>query len=569
MGLSSFGSKARKVLGIADGVRILPMVGYNMANVFSGGSGYIIGLYFTAFLTDVENLELSQAGLVTMIATIWDAVTDPAMGIITDRTRSRLGKHRRYLLWGIVPLIAAYIMMWCSFGISGQGNNKLTMLYYILAYMLYKTAYTIIIVPHTAMLPEMAPEYSLRTQYNSVGYLMNSAGMVPSFLIFASVFGLFHMEKFTPESKTKFLVVAIILGAFYSITALISFLSVHEKSSLDMVNPPFDGKYLVNEYVDVFRNRSFRQYFLISLTYMIATGFYSNSNYYFIKYVAGMNSQFNILNMIAGVAEASAFPLNYMITIKYGKTKSGNMLTPIMIVGLLLGLFIQSTTGSGAFRYLWIVLMYLRVILYPFGFSGLGYSTSNIFPDITDVDEVITGRRREGVIATFSTLIKKSISGVMAAFVTAIMQLFGLVTGDTVSNYEKLHEGMSYPQTGVAIFGVRLCSVIIPILMTVISLAALRKFSMSKADHNMIRAALAVKKREGSVSLTDEQIQTIERVSGQKYENTWLGRNNEGNHPLEIDEDGKFVILAVIRAEEKAEEKERQRRKQVAKENAK
>lgn len=561
--MSSFGTKVRGALGIEEGVRILPMIGYNMANVFSGGSGYIIGLYFTAFLTDVENLSLTQAGIVTMLATLWDAVTDPAMGIITDRTRSRLGKHRRYLLWGIAPLIAAYIMMWYSFGISASGNTTATMWYYIAAYMLYKTAYTIIMVPHTAMLPEMAPEYSLRTQYNSVGYLMNSAGMVPSFLIFASVFGLFQMEDFTPASKTKFLVVAIILGAFYAVAALISFLSVHEKSSLDMVNPPFDGKYLVGEYVDVFKNKAFRQYFLISLTYMIATGFYSNSNYYFIKYVAGMNSSFNILNMIAGVAEAAAFPLNYMITIKHGKTKSGNMLTPVMLSGLLLGLFIQSATGSGAIRFLWIVLMYLRIILYPFGYSGIGYSTSNIFPDVTDVDEIITGRRREGVISTFSTLIKKSISGVMAAFVTAIMQLFGLVTGDAVSSYEALHEGMAYRQTGSAIFGVRLCSAIIPAVMTVISLVALRKFSMSRKDHNMIRAALAIKKRKGSVSLTDEQIKAIERISGQKYENTWLGSGNgDSKNTLETDENGSFVILDILKAEEKAAEAARHKKAQ-------
>lgn len=536
------GSKIRKALGIADGVRILPMIGYNMANIFSSGSGYIIGLYFTAFLTDVENLSLTQAGLVTMIATIWDAVTDPAMGIITDRTKSKLGRHRRYLLWGIAPLIVAYICMWNSFGLSASGNTNATLIYYILAYMLYKTAYTVIIVPHTAMLPEMAPEYSLRTQYNSVGYLMNSAGMVPSFLLFASVFGFFKMEEFTPASRSKFLTVALILGVFYAITAFISFMSVKEKSSLDMVNPPFDSGFVFREYRDVFKNRAFRQYFLISITYMIATGFYANSNYYFIKYVAGMNSQYNIINMLAGIAEASAFPLNYMITIKHGKTKSGKMMTPIMILGLMLGLFIQNATGSNGFRILFVILMYLRIILYPFGFSGLGYSSTNIFPDVTDVDEVITGRRREGVISTFSTLIKKSVSGVMAAFVTFIMQSFGLVTGDTVSEFEKLNN-TTYHQTSTAIIGVRLCAVIIPIIMAVISVISLKHFSMTKADHNMIRAALAVKKEYGSVTLNDEQIKTIEHISGQKYEKTWLGTHNDEAHPLELDNDGKYVIL--------------------------
>lgn len=535
-------SRIRKALGVEEGVRIWPMIGYNMANIFSSGSGYIIGLYFTAFLTDVENLSLTQAGLVTMIATIWDAVTDPAMGIITDRTKSKLGRHRRYLLWGIAPLIIAYICMWNSFGLSASGNTTATLVYYILAYMLYKTAYTIIIVPHTAMLPEMAPEYSLRTQYNSVGYLMNSAGMVPSFLLFASVFGFFKMEEFTTASRGKFLTVALILGVFYAITAFISFMSVREKSSLDMVNPPFDSGFIIREYRDVFRNRAFRQYFLISITYMIATGFYSNSNYYFIKYVAGMNSQYNIINMLAGIAEAAAFPLNYMVTIRHGKTRSGKMMTPIMILGLALGLFIQNSTGDSSIRILFVILMYLRIILYPFGFSGLGYSSTNIFPDVTDVDEVITGRRREGVIATFSTLIKKSVSGVMAAFVTFIMQSFGLATGDAVTSYEKLN-GIPFEQTDTAIFGVRICAVIIPIIMAIISVTALKKFSMTRKDHNMIRAALAVKKQYGSVTLNDEQIKTIERISGQRYEKTWLGQGNDSEHPLELDENGKYIAL--------------------------
>ena len=205
--------------------------------------------------------------------------------------------------------------------------------------------------------------------------------------------------------------------------------------------------------------------------------------------------------------------------------------------------FIQDTTGSSSFRILWIVLMYLRVILYPFGFSGLGYSSTNIFPDVTDVDEVITGRRREGVIATFSTLIKKSVSGVMAAFVAMIMQMFGLVTGDAAAQLEAA-SGAVYTQSSSAIFGVRLCSAIIPIAMAVISLIALRKFSMSKADHDMIRAALAVKKKYGSVTLDDEQIAVIERISGQKYSRTWLGTHNTEAYALEQDENGNYTVLS-------------------------
>ncbi|MDD6063033.1 MAG: MFS transporter, partial [Oscillospiraceae bacterium] len=219
------GNAVKRAIGVQGSFKdaILPMLGYSFINIFSAGSGHVISLYFSAFLTDVENLSLSHAGLVVMIATVWDAITDPAMGIITDRTRSRWGRHRRYILWGIPLLVLSCIMMWNSFGISATGNTTATMIYYVLAYMLYKTAYTIMIVPHTAMLPELAPEYALRTQYNSVGYLMNSAGMVPSFLLVACIFGFSNMDSLSSDSRGKFVVVGIVLAVFYALSAFITF----------------------------------------------------------------------------------------------------------------------------------------------------------------------------------------------------------------------------------------------------------------------------------------------------------------------------------------------------------
>ncbi len=518
------GNAVKKAIGVEGSFKeaILPMLGYNFINIFSGGSGYVISLYFSAFLTDVENLSLAQAGLVVMLATVWDAVTDPAMGIITDRTRSRLGRHRRYILWGIPLFALSYIMMWHSFGISARGDTTATMLYYVLAYMLYKTAYTIMLVPHTAMLPELAPEYALRTQYNSVGYLMNSAGMVPSFLFVACVFGFVNMDSFDSSARTKFMIVGIILAVFYSVSALVTFLSVHEKSSLDMVNPPFDRRYIFAEYAQVFRNRAFRQYFTISLFYMMATGFYSHTKYYFIKYVANKNSLYNLFTSVAGAAEASAFPFNYAVTMRFGKKKCGMITTPLMIAGLAIGLFVSSSNNR-VISTMWTALLFLSMILYPIGFSGIGFVTNNIFPDITDVDELITGRRREGVIATFSTLIKKSVSGVMAAFVGMILQAFGLVTGDAVKSYETLH-GTMYPQTTMAHIGVRICVAVIPITCVLLSLLALRHFSMTKTDHAMIRRIIKERKETGGVTLTAAEKAACERIAGQKWERMWIGQ---------------------------------------------
>lgn len=539
------GEKIKKAIGVEGDFKstILPMINYSYTNIFIGGAGYIISMYFTIFLTDVVNISLRQASTVVMIATIWDAVTDPVMGMVTDRTRSKYGKHRRYLLWGIPLLLVSYSLLWNSYGINGKENPTGAMVYFILVYMLYKTAFTVISVPHTAMLPELAPEYNLRTQYNSVGYLFNSAGMVPAFGIVVLILGLCGSgDDLTSASKKPFLIIGIILSVFFSAAVFMTFKTTREQSSLNIKNEPLDIKYVLREYVLVFKNRSFRQYFFMSLAYQFATGFYNNSKVYYIKYLANQYSKYALFNAVAGVAEAGAFPLNYALTMKYGKKKCGNIVTPLMLAGLAIGLIMQRSGGKGAL--IWVLLMLLSMVLYPFGMSGLGFVSTNIFPDLTDVDELITGRRREGVIATFSTLIKKSISGVMAAMVGFTLQGFGLVTGDTVSQYEKT-TGEIFAQSENAILGVRICVAVIPIISAIISLYLLKKFKMTGDDHTMIRAAVATKHKYGTVTLSDEEIERCELISGQKYENTWLGQNNNPleEHRLDKNEDGKYLIL--------------------------
>lgn len=550
------GEKLKRAIGVKGDFKtaILPMMRYSYANIFMGGAGYIISMYFTIFLTDVVNLSLNQAGIVVMLATVWDAVTDPVMGLITDRTRSKYGKHRRYLLWGIPLLLASYVLLWNGYLVNGRENPTGAMLFFVLIYMLYKTAYTVIGVPHTAMLPELAPDYNLRTQYNSMGYLFNSAGMVPAFGIAVLVLSLFGSgDNLSSESKAPFAVIGIVLAVFFSAAVFMTFKTTREPSSEHMRVEPLDLKYILREYVLVFKNRSFRQYFFMSIAYQFSTGFYLNSKVYYVKYLANQYSKYALFNAVAGVAEASAFPLNYALTMKYGKKRCGAIVTPLMVGGLAIGLFMQAGGGKGA--WVWSVLMLLSMVLYPFGMSGLGFVSTNIFPDLTDVDELITGRRREGVISTFSTLIKKSVAGVMAAMVGFTLQGFGLVTGDTVTEYEKA-TGELFAQSSQAVLGVRICVAVVPIAAALISLFLLRKFQMTGEDHTMIRAAVATKKKYGSVTLTAEQIARCELISGQRFENTWLGKGNNTveAHTLAQNENGEYLILLELEEAKKAAE---------------
>ena len=543
------GEKFKKAIGVEGTFKdtVLPMIYYCFTNIFIGGGGYIISMYFSIFLTKVVGLDIRYAGFITMIAVVWDGINDPIMGIITDRTRSKYGRHRAYLKWGIPFVFVSYIMLWNSFGLDGENHPYMTVAYFVFAYVLYKTAYTIIAVPHTAMLPELAPEYNKRTQYTSVSYIFNSCGMIPSYiilLILLSVFG--FSDGLNRNAKMPFFIAGIILATMYSVAIYGTFKLVKEPSSLDMKNEPLDLKSALKEYVLVFKSKSFRQYFGISFFWETARSFYSTSYIYYVTFLANMYRFYPLFNTFAGIFESAAFPLNYALTMKHGKKKCGTIVTPFMILGLGVALIVTASQPDTPKSIFMLVLMLMGVIFYPFGMSGIGFVCNNVFPDLTDVDELITGRRREGVVSTCNTMVKQVTGGINTFIVTLILGGFGLDTNSEATEFVE--------QPDSAIFGIRLCVAVIPMICALVSYILLRNFKMTKDDHTMIRAAIATKHKYGSVTLTLEEKQRCEELTGHKLENTWLGRNNDETqgHTLVRNENGEYIILIEKELEKQA-----------------
>lgn len=534
------GERFKKAIGVEGKFvdTVWPMIQYCFANIYIGGGGYIISMYFTVFLTNVVGMDLQHATFIIMLATIWDGINDPLMGIITDRTRSKYGRHRRYLLWSIPILVVAYSMLWNSFGLDAKEHPTVCVMYYAFAYILYKTAYTMIEVPHTAMLPTLAPEYNKRTQYTSVSYIFNSVGMIPSYiilLIFLSVFG--SSGTLSKESQMPFMLTGVVLSIVYACAVFATFKTVKEPSSLDDKPPKLDLRFAIDEYIQVFRSKAFRDYFSMSFFWQMARSFYSTSSIYFITYLANLYKYYPIYNTFAGVFESLAFPLNYALTMKKGKSKCGAVVTPFMIIGLGLLLFVKTGSPEGNSSIMPLVLMILGgAVLYPFGMSGLGFVGNNVMPDLTDVDELITGRRREGVISTCNTMVKQVVGGVMTFLVGTVLKYFGLVTGN---------EGVYIQQNDTAILGIRFCVSILPMISAVVAYLLLKRFKMTKDDHTMIRAAIATKHKYGTVTLTEYERERCELLTGYKLENTWLGKDNNETeiHTLDKNENGDYLIL--------------------------
>ncbi|HRX43256.1 MAG TPA: MFS transporter, partial [Clostridia bacterium] len=105
---------------------------YASGDIYGGGAFLIVGLLFLVFLTKVEGLSGTWAGIIIFTGKAWDAVTDPLMGIISDRTRSKWGRRRPYFLIGSLLVFLSWTMLWSSFGIVSEAAK---IVYYMFAFM--------------------------------------------------------------------------------------------------------------------------------------------------------------------------------------------------------------------------------------------------------------------------------------------------------------------------------------------------------------------------------------------------------------------------------------------------
>ncbi len=513
------GAKIKDACGIEGKATeyIRPMVNYTCANITIGGAGYPLGQFHQQFLAYVEGMSTGMAGRITLISGLWDAISDPVMGILTDRTKSKMGRHRPYLLISALPFAVAYLFKWTSFGISAQGNASKTWLWYLFASLLYCTFMTIMSIPHTAMLPTVAPGYFERTQYKIVEYAMNSVGQVSSYVFTALVLSSFNVKTAltalpTPsaDDRSKYALVGIVLAVWFLWSPIVCFFKTKEPSSVNQINEPIDFKFLLREYTSVFSSRAFRQYFIISLFFSMSRYFCSYADQYFMVSVTDTYNIFISMNIISGIAEFSGSPVNYFITRYKGKTACGKILGPLMVIGIAANGFLTYETPQ-VIKYAVIIL---SSICYNFGFSGPGFVAENIQPDITDVDELITGRRREGVISTFKTFFSKTISSLMGFAVGTALEWFGY---DPAVKHPTL-------QSKRTTFGLRLNYAVIPAILAFFCVLSVFRYKMTKYDHETIKRIIKEKHETGECEITENDKKRIEQIAGHKWEDMWIGR---------------------------------------------
>src|SRR5512139_416918 len=162
----------------------------------------IIMFFQLYFLTDVVGLRPDLAGWAVGIGRIWDAVNDPLFGLISDRIRSRWGRRRVLLLFGAVPLGLSFMMMWIVPPLSHTGLA----VYYMLVFILFDTAFTIVHVGYNALTPEQTTDYDERSSLNGYRMVFSISGTLGA-IILATVLG-----WFIADARLLFMILGIGLG---------------------------------------------------------------------------------------------------------------------------------------------------------------------------------------------------------------------------------------------------------------------------------------------------------------------------------------------------------------------
>src|SRR6056297_1777928 len=203
---------------------------YGFADIYGGGSFLVISILFLVFLTDVVKMNPALAGTIPLVGKIWDAVTDPIMGNITDRTKSRYGSKRLYLLIGSFLAAFTFMMLWLSFDVSSTGQY----IYYLFAYLSFSTAFTIVMVPYNALLPDMISDYTLRGSYTMYRMIFSAvaaiiAGLIPNIIV----------TSFGDTPKTGYLIMGISFGILFFISIIMTFVGTWE---IDKVVDPMNIK---------------------------------------------------------------------------------------------------------------------------------------------------------------------------------------------------------------------------------------------------------------------------------------------------------------------------------------
>lgn len=443
--------------------------GYGTAAMADAIGPGIIGSFFMWFLTDIAGIEPVFAGTITLLAVLWDAVTDPLIGYFSDNCRSRFGRRRPFLFIGGILMAVGMIMMFSTVGF----DNIALKAYYVFSAMVYYLGYTMYNIPYYAMAGEMSPNVNDRVELRGFATLFMNIGLLFSGTLPVLIAGYLQGRGASEGDAWHWTVFMMAIVAFVSIT--ITTIAIKGKESIDIVEEVKEGEKenFFKSIFQVIKIRSYRMIVLASIFfYAVFTLFWAALWYFMtsnLQLSEGQSASIYTVNLV--VALLALAGLIYA-TKKIDKKE-------VLTGGLLLGgvaLCIFGLTGVNSYLACAILVVFYTIaatcywtLIYP------------LFYEIYEVDDLVNGKRREGIMFSWFSFIDK---------VAAAIAIQALGIALSLSNYD----GEVVEQVPEALRTILYSATIVPGILIIICAIVVIKFPINKHTYKIIMANLELKR---------------------------------------------------------------------------
>jgi GPH family glycoside/pentoside/hexuronide:cation symporter len=418
-------NKIRAAYGIGD---------YAICLYWSG-----VGLYLLYFYTDVVGISPLYAGWIYAIGITWDAITDPFMGFIAERTRSKWGSYRPFIIFGSVPLALSFVLLFWVPPFEGT----FLFIFLLLVNIIHRSCFTIVSVPYSSLTARITDDSDERTKLTTARMLAASFG---TFSISAAGFPIVLFFGSGNES-TGFLFLGLISGSIAILILAITVYFVKERT-FDPVNQINTNFKLVAKSVS--QNYPFWIVFSSILILGSTAIMFNNNLIYFVKYSLDLHAYQGLILGTSGGFTLLAIPFWALLALRLGKRNSWLIAMVWLLIGFLAFYFYPTQSLSE----LLIILAFLG-----FGNGATGVLFWSMLPDTIEYGEWKTGIRTESSLYGFMTFAQKGAIGISALLLGIILTNIGFIPNETQS--QETLDSLKMVMSWVPISGVILSLVMV------------------------------------------------------------------------------------------------------------
>ena len=470
-------------------------ISYGFADIYGGGAFVVIGTFFTVFLTKALGMPPALAGTIPLVGKIWDAITDPMMGNIADRTVSKYGAKRFWILVGSILSAITFLVMWIPFKAGGSVTGMY--IFYIAMYMLFSTGFTIVMVPYNALLPDMVDDYTVRAKFSSVRMMFSAfgailAGLIPTLVIKDNT------------NASQYLIVGIVFSVIFLVSILLTFAGTWERKKEPVKVSMKDS--FVNAFT-VLKSRSFRFFLGIFAFGQAAADFMTGLAVYYIDDVLNAYGGGNF-TILMGVLLISQFLGMIVFAPVMAKTSKKHPIligTPVRLIATVAMLFFSHEGAP-------FVIILALVFIIGLCMAGVSTTIYAILADLADVDELITATNRPGTCSSMATFIRKIAAGMSSAIIGLLLSMVG---------YNEVAASQGLRQAASTQRGIAYIYIFAQVFFLVLTYFCTFKFPVTKKEFDIVRKEINRRKGLDDSAATAEEIKVCETVTGFKYNELW------------------------------------------------